>query len=85
VGRQALDRRCLARVGGGVWVRHRCGGEFVRFVRLPLVAIVPRSDVERLQRKFTEAKTEAERDRFWLAVQRSKQPSTERPYYEVPF
>jgi hypothetical protein len=45
-----------------------------RLTSLPRNALVPEAATERLQRKFTEAKAELERERFWAAVQRSKQP-----------
>lgn len=47
-------------------------------VQLPMVRIVPADAVERLQRKFSTAKSTAERERFWAAVQMRKQPEISR-------
>jgi hypothetical protein len=47
------------------------------FVRLPAVALVPHSEVEALRQKFAESRSAADRDRFWMAVQDSKQPVIE--------
>jgi hypothetical protein len=49
----------------------------VRFLQLPTTQLVPREAVERLQRKFTESKTDEERARFWAAVQARKQPTVD--------
>jgi hypothetical protein len=45
-----------------------------RLTSLPRNALVPEAAVERLQRKFLESKSALERERFWAAIQRSKQP-----------
>jgi hypothetical protein len=46
----------------------------VKFVQIPKSEPVSREAVEKLQRKFTEAKSKEEREKFWAMVQRSKQP-----------
>jgi hypothetical protein len=46
----------------------------VKFIQIPKSKPVPPEAIERLQRKFTQAKTDEERERFWAAVQARKQP-----------
>jgi hypothetical protein len=46
----------------------------VKFVQIPKSQPVPPEAIERLQRKFTEAKEDEERKKFWAMVQRTKQP-----------
>lgn len=44
-----------------------------RLTRLPTIPLVPAESVERLQAKFREAKAANARERYWLAIQESKQ------------
>lgn len=46
-------------------------------VKLPLVAMVPHREVERLREKFAETGAAIHREEFWVAVQRAKQPVIE--------
>lgn len=46
-------------------------------VKLPLVALVPHHEVERLRAKFAETGAAIHREEFWLAVQNAKQPVIE--------
>ena len=47
------------------------------FVRLPGVALVPHSEVERLRQKFAAAASAAAQEAFWRAIQDSRQPVIE--------
>jgi len=46
----------------------------VSVVRLPLVALVPQSDVERIRQKLARAHDALEKAEFWLRAQAKKQP-----------
>lgn len=47
------------------------------FIKLPAVALVPHSEVERLRQKFDESRSAADKAAFWEAVQNSRQPVIE--------
>lgn len=49
-----------------------------RLTRLPRVALVPKSESDRLARKVEAAREAQRRDRFWQAVQAMKQPGARR-------
>ena len=83
VGRHLRARCSRMRCRSVRWRGHRYGHVRRRDVRsdvavnrcikLPRATFVPADAVERLQRKFTEAKSSVERDRFWALVQKNKQ------------
>jgi hypothetical protein len=45
-----------------------------RFVRLPMKVLVEPDEVAALRKKFAEAQTLVNHERFWLEVQRRRQP-----------
>lgn len=55
---------------------------FQRFMQLPVRALVPAAEVERLREKFLKSRSAADSAAFWQAVQDSKQPIiSEQPDY----
>lgn len=56
----------------------------MRCVTIPKSTPVPAEAIERLQRKFTDAKSREERERFWAGVQARKQPQKPIDYERLP-